>query len=323
MEMQQVRVERYGPPEAIAIADAPVPRPGRGEVVVRVEAAGVNSGDARMRSGRFPTGFGPLARLAIGLRGPRAGVLGSTFSGVVAEVGDGVDELARGDEVAGMTGVRVGCHAEFAVVPAGAAVRKPAALGHSDAAGVLFGGTTALHFLRDRAAMPRGATVLVNGASGSVGSAAVQIAIILGGTVTAVCSEANRELVTRLGAQRWIDYTRTPIEAIDERFDVVFDAVGNLSRPDGLRLRAPGGALVLAVAGLFDTVRGGRGVYTGSASERVENVAQLLEWAAAGRLDPVVTVVGGLSALPEAYRLIDGGHKVGNLVVLPGSHQAV
>lgn len=317
MEMQLVRVERYGPPEAIEISDAPVPRPGRGEVVVQVKAAGVSSGDARMRSGRFPPGFGLLARLGIGLRGPRAGVLGSTFSGVVTEVGEAVAELAPGDEVAGMTGVRMGCHAEFAVVPAVAAVRKPAALSHPDAAGVLFGGTTALHFLRDRVSMQPGATVLINGASGSVGSAAVQIAAILGGTVTAVCSAANRDLVTRLGAERWIDYRRTPIAGLDDRFDVVFDAVGNLSRADGLRLRTPDGALVLAVAGLLDTVRGGRGIYAGSASERAENVAQLLAWAADGRLDPVVTVVGGLSALPEAYRQVDGGHKVGNLVILP------
>lgn len=318
MEMQSVRVVRYGPPEAVAIVDVPVPCPGRGQVTVRVEAAGVSSGDARMRAGRFPGGFGLLARLAIGLRGPRTQVLGSTFSGVVAEVGDDVSGLAPGDEVAGMTGVRMGCHAEYTVVPAAAAVRKPAPLSHPDAAGVLFGGTTALHFLRDRAAVRAGATVLVNGASGSVGTAAVQLATILGGTVTAVCSAANRDLVTGLGARHWIDYTRTPLTGLDERFDVVFDAVGNLSRADGLRLRQPGGALVLAVAGLLDTIRGGRGVYTGSAPERAEDVAELLRLVAAGRLDPVVTVVGGLSALPEAYRLIDAGHKVGNLVVLPG-----
>ncbi|MFT4296338.1 MAG: NAD(P)-dependent alcohol dehydrogenase [Micropruina sp.] len=318
MEMRQVRVERYGPPEALAVADAPTPRPGRGEVLVRVEAAGVSMGDARMRSGRFPPGFGLLARLAIGLRGPRAGVLGSTFSGVVAEVGDEVSGLAPGDEVAGMTGVRMGCHAEYAVVPATVAVPKPAGLSHPDAAGVLFGGTTALYFLRDRASLRPGGTVLVNGASGSVGSAAVQLAVILGGTVTAVCSAANRELVMRLGAQRCIDYHQTPVAGLTERFDVVFDAVGNLSRADGLRLLSPDGVLVLAVASLLDMVRGGRRVATGSAPERGDDVAELLALAEAGRLDPVVTVVGGLSALPDAYRLIDGGHKVGNLVVLPG-----
>ena len=311
-------MDRYGPPEGVTIVAAPVPRPRPGEVLVRVAAAGVSAGDARMRAGRFPPGFGPLARLAIGLRGPRVGVLGSTFAGVVEQLGDGVNGPAAGDRVAGMTGVRMGCHAEFVSVPAHAAVRIPASLGDADAAGVLFGGTTALHFLRDRAGVRPGATVLVNGASGSVGSAAVQLAATLGATVTAVCSAANRELVVRLGAERWIDYATTPVARVGERFDVVFDAVGNLSRAEGLRLLAPDGALVLAVASLFEMIRGGRRVFAGSAPERPEDVGHLLGLAASGRLDPLATVLGGLDALPEAYRTIDSGRKVGNLVVLPG-----
>ena len=319
MMMRAARVGRYGPPEAVAVVDAPVPRPRPGEVVVRVEAAGVSAGDARMRAGRFPRGFGPLARLAIGLRGPRAGVLGATFSGVVTQVGDGVQGRAVGDEVAGMTGVRLGGHAEFLAVPAAVAVPKPATVSHPDAAAALFGGTTALHFLRDRAQLQPGATALINGASGSVGSAAVQLAADLGATVTAVCSVANRELVTRLGAKRWIDYTRTPITGLAERFDVVFDAVGNLSRVDGLRLREAGGSLILAVAPLADLLRGGRGVFAGSVPERPEDVAHLLGLVAAGRLDPLTTVAGGLDALPDAYRLIDSGRKVGNLVILPAA----
>lgn len=310
-------MDRYGPPESVTIVAAPVPRPRPGEVLVRVAAAGVSAGDARMRAGRFPPGFGPLARLAIGLRGPRARVLGSTFAGVVEELGDGVTGLSLGDEVAGMTGARMGCHAEFVAVRGGVAVRKPATLGDAEAAGVLFGGTTALHFVRDRAAVQPGTTVLINGAAGSVGSAAVQLATILGGTVTAVCSAANRELVTRLGARHWIDYNTTPVVQLAERFDVVFDAVGNLSRADGLRLLAPGGALVLAVANLFDTVRGGRRVFAGPAPERPEDFDYLLDLAATGRLDPIVTVAGGLDALPDAYRVVDSGRKVGNLVVAP------
>lgn len=315
--MRAARVGRYGPPEAVAVVEVPVPRPRPGEVVVRVEAAGVSAGDARMRAGRFPRGFAVPARLALGLRGPRAGVLGSTFSGVVTQVGAEVDHRAVGDEVAGMTGIRVGGHAEFLAVPAAVAVPKPAAVSHPDAAAVLFGGTTALHFLRDRAEVQTGATVLVNGASGSVGSAAVQLAAQLGATVTAVCSAANRDLVVRLGANRWIDYARTPIASLAERFDVVFDAVGNLSRAEGLRLREPGGSLVLAVAGLPDLLRGGRGVFAGSVPERPDDIAHLLELTAGGRLDPLTTVVGGLDDLPDAYRLIDSGRKVGNLVIRP------
>lgn len=318
MEMKVARVERYGPPECVTIVDAPAPRPRPDEVLVRVAAAGVSAGDARMRAGRFPPGFGPLARLAIGLRGPRARVLGSTFAGVVEQLGEGVGGVAVGERVAGMTGVRMGCHAELVAVPARLAVPTPPSLGDPDAAAALFGGTTALHFLRDRAGVRPGASVLVNGASGSVGSAAVQLAVILGGRVAAVCSTANRDLVSRLGAERWIDYATTPVADLTERFDVVFDAVGNLSRADGLRLLNPGGALILAVANLFETIRGGRRVFTGSASERPEDFRHLLGLAASGRLDPVTTVVGGLDALPDAYRMIDSGRKTGNLVVLPG-----
>lgn len=315
--MRVARVGRYGAPESVVLVDAPVPRPGADEVLVRVAAAGVSAGDARMRAGRFPRGFGVLARLGIGLRGPRAGVLGSTFAGVVEQAGERVTGLAPGDRVAGMTGVRAGCHAEFVTVPARSAVRTPTALDPVDAAAALFGGTTALHFLRDRAAVHPGATVLVNGASGSVGSAAVQLATILGGTVTAVCSEANRDLVVRLGAVRWVNRTTTPVRQLSERFDVVFDAVGNLSRADGLRLLSPDGVLVLAAADLLDTLRGGRRVFAGSAPERPEDMAYLLDLVAAGRLDPVTTVVGGLDALPEAHRIVDSGRKVGNLVVTP------
>lgn len=317
--MRTARVGRYGPPEVVTVVDAPVPRPRADEVVVRVEAAGVSAGDARMRAGRFPRGFGVPARLAIGLRGPRADVLGATFSGVVTQVGDGVQGRAVGDEVAGMTGLRLGGHAEFIAVRAGAAVAKPASVSHPDAAAVLFGGTTALHFLRDKADVRPGATVLVNGASGSVGSAAVQLAADRGATVTAVCSAANRDLATRLGAGRWIDYRRTPVADLAEQFDVVFDAVGNLSRAEGLRLRASGGALILAVAELADVLRGGTGVFAGSVPERPEDVAHLLDLVAGGRLDPLTTVLGGLDTLPDAYRLIDSGRKVGNLVVLPAS----
>jgi len=316
--MRAAVVERYGPPESIRLAELPEPEPRRGEVLVRVGAVAVTAADARLRSGRFPAGFGLLARLGIGLRGPRRRVLGSALSGVVERLGPGVEGLSPGDEVAGMNGARLGAHAELVPVPASALVVKPAGLGHAEAAGVLFGGTTALHFLRDRARLRPGASVLVNGASGAVGSSAVQLARHLGGEVTAVTSGRNRELVARLGAERVVDYTTTPLSALSERFDVVLDAVGNVGRVEGLGLLAPGGALILAVASLADTLRARGAVIAGSAPERAEDIALLLRLAAEGALDPVTEVMGGLDAVPEAHRRIDSGRKVGNLVVLPG-----
>lgn len=317
--MRAAVVTGYGPPDRVVIAERPTPEPRRGEVLVRVEAAAVTSGDARLRAGRFPKGFGLLARLGVGLRGPRRTVLGVSLSGTVERVGPGVDGLTVGDEVAGMTGTMLGAHAEFVAVPATSLVPKPAEVTHAQAAGLLFGGTTALYFLRDRAGIRPGRTVLVNGASGAVGSSAVQLAKHFGAEVTAVTSAPNADLVTRLGADHVVDHTRTPVTALPGPYDIVFDAVGNISRADGLRLLAPGGSLILAVASLLDTVRARGRVVAGPAPERADDFAYLLQLAASGRLDPLTEVVGGLEAVPEAYHRIDTGHKVGNLVVLPGA----
>ena len=316
-QMMSASVDGYGPPEVITVRAAPIPVPRVGEVRVRVAAAAVTSGDARIRAARFPRGFGFLARLGIGVRRPRAKVPGVVFSGQIEQLGEGVTSFALGDQVAGMTGGRFGAHAEWVVVPVTALVGKPEAVSHVDAAGVLFGGTTALHFLRDRARVGAGQSVLVNGASGSVGSSAVQLARHFGAVVTAISSVGNHPLLRRLGAQQVIDYQSTPAVSLDERFDVVFDAVGNLSRAQGLRLLNPGGSLILAVASLWETMSARGRVFAGPAPERSEDFAFLLDLVARGVLDPLAETVGGLDALPEAHRRIDTGRKIGNLVILP------
>ena len=315
--MKAVVVERYGPPEVAVVAEEPLPEPGLGEVLVRVDAAAVTSGDARMRAASFPPGFGFLARLGIGIRGPRRRVLGVAFSGRVERASSDVAEFSPGDEVAGMTGARLGAHAEYVVVPSSRLAPKPRSVSPEDAAGILFGGSTALWFLRDRAHVRPGDRVLVNGASGSVGSAAVQLARHFGASVTAVTSAANTQLVLGLGAERAIDYRETPVAAIPDRFDVVFDAVGNLSRAEGLPLLAPGGRLILAVAGLADTAIPHRGVITGTAPERAEDFELLLGLLASGGLRATTRALDGLESVAAAYRLIDSGRKVGNLVVRP------
>lgn len=316
--MRAAVVARYGPPEVVRIVAVPVPTAGDDEVLVRVRAASVTAADARIRGARFPRGFGLLARLGLGLTGPRRRILGSTFAGSVEQVGADVEGLRPGDAVCGMTGSRLGTHAELVVVRADAVVPIPAEVGPDDAAGVLFGGTTALYFLRDRAAVGPGASVLVNGASGAVGSNAVQLAKHLGATVTAVTSGTNAALVTSLGADHVIDHTTTDLLATSERFDVVLDCVGNLTIASGRRLLAPDGVLVLVVAGLWETIRARGDVVTGTAPERVEDMCLLVGLVATGALRVVHGGSFDLDRIVDAHRLVDGGRKRGDVLVHPG-----
>jgi NADPH:quinone reductase-like Zn-dependent oxidoreductase len=315
--MRAAVVDRYGPPDVVRVVDLPTPRPRSGQVVVRVVAAPVTSGDARIRGARFPAGFGFLARLGLGITRPRRKVLGNSFSGVVETIGPGVRDLVPGDEVCGMTGLAMGAHADHVVVPAAKLARKPTAVSHDDAAGVMFGGTTALYFLRERAAVAPGESVLVNGASGAVGTNAVQLARIAGATVTAVTSAANADLVTALGADRVVDHTRQPVTSLGERFDVVLDTVGNLTIASGRRLLNPGGRLLLAVAGLGDMLRARGDVAAGSSSERVVDIEHLLGLVADGSLTVVHDARFGLDDIGEAHRRVDSGRKVGNVLVRP------
>ena len=316
MTMRAVVVDRYGAPDVARVVEVPRPSPRKGEVLVRVVAAAVTSGDARIRGARFPPGFALPVRLAFGLRGPRRRILGMVFSGIVEDVGPGVTNLAPGHAVCGMTGTSMGAHAEFVSVAARRVAAVPDGVSHADAAGLLFGGSTALYFLRDKASVP-GMTVLVNGASGAVGSNAVQLARHFGATVTAVTSAGNADLVRRLGAERVIDYAVSDVRTLADRFDVVFDAVGNLSIASGRRLLRDGGVLVLAVASLWDMLRARRGVVAGSGPERAADFEWLLQRVAANDLTVVVDRTFPLEHIGDAYRLVDSGHKRGNVIVRP------
>jgi NADPH:quinone reductase-like Zn-dependent oxidoreductase len=310
-------IDRYGPPEVVRVAEVARPEPRADQVLVRVHAVAVTSGDARIRGARFPPGFAVPARLVFGVRRPRRPILGAVFSGVVEAVGSHVDDRAPGDEVCGMTGMRMGAHAEYVTVAATRIVGKPDGVSHDDAAGVLFGGATALFYLRDKAAVGPGTSVLVNGASGAVGSNAVQIARHLGATVTGVTSAANAPLVRELGAERIIDYRTEDLATLDARFDVVFDTVGNLTIASGRRLLAPGGRLLLAVAGLGETIRARGNVVAGPSPERPEDFSYLLGLVAAGSMTVVHDETFDLDHIVDAYRRVDSGRKRGNVIVHP------
>ncbi|MGX5697354.1 NAD(P)-dependent alcohol dehydrogenase [Agromyces soli] len=337
-------VERYGPPSVVRVETVPDPVAGRDEALVRVMATTVNSGDARIRGARFPRGFALPARLALGVRGPRARVLGGAFAGVVEAGGGeagthdagatdassgaspaggggpGTSGFAVGDRVCGMTGARMGAHAELVAASTAKLVPIPDGVSFDDAAGVLFGGTTALFYLRDLAAVRTGEHVLVVGASGAVGTNAVQLAKHFGAKVTATTSARNAELVTALGADRVVDYRTTPLDELatgGERFDVVFDTVGALSPATGRPLLTERGRLLLAVASLGELITARGPVRAGTSRERPEDFATLLDLVARGELRVVVDETLPLDRLAEAHARVDSGRKVGNLVLHP------
>lgn len=319
--MRAAVVDRYGPAEVVRVVDLPRPEPGPGEVLVRVVAAEVSSADARIRGAAFPPGFGVPARLALGIRGPRRRVLGSALAGTVEAVGPGVDHLASGDAVCGMTGARMGAHAELVAVPAERLVPIPPGVPHEDAAGVLFGGTTARYFLLDRlagrTALGPGVRVLVNGAAGAVGTVAVQLTARTGAEVTGVCSARNLELVRDLGADVVIDRGQQDVLASGERYDVILDTVGVLPVDAARRRLREGGTLLLVVASLGRTVLARGDVLTGTAPERPEEFRALVAQLADGTLRVVRDGVHALEDVVDAHTRVDGGRKVGVVLVRP------
>lgn len=322
--MKAAIVRAYGPPDRVTLADLPRPQPGPGQVLVRVQATTVSSGDARIRGMAMPAGFGLMARLALGLRRPRQPVLGVEATGIVEEVGRGATRFAPGDAVIVMTGIKMGCHAEYVTVPeAGAIIPRPAGMALMTAAALCFGGTTALHFLR-ACAVGAGTRVLVIGAAGTVGSAAVQIARHRGAQVTGVCSADSAATVRSLGAARVIDRHAQDLGTLADRWDVILDAVGTTPVRRLLRLLTPGGRLARVVMGLPDLpaalanpLRSTR-VIIGTAPERAEDMAELAAMAQAGVFRPLIDATFPLSRIADAHARADGHRKRGSVVVTVG-----
>ncbi len=320
--MKAAVYERYGAPEVVSIREVPTPAPGAGDVLVRIRATTVSTGDWRARSLAMPPGFGPFGRLVFGVTRPRQRILGTEFSGVVHAVGADVTSFAVGDEVFAFADARMGSHAEFRSIAAtGLVARKPPNLSFEQAAALSFGGMTMLGFFR-RAALARGERVLVNGASGAVGSAAVQLARYLGAEVTAVCGPANVGLVRSLGATRVIDYRASDFAADGGTYDVIVDTVGNAPYARVRRSLAPRGRLLAVLGGFTDLLRaplvglaGEHRVIAGPSVARVADLRHLAAIAAAGAFTPVVDQVFPLERIVEAHRRVESGRKRGSVVV--------
>jgi NADPH:quinone reductase-like Zn-dependent oxidoreductase len=309
----------YGEPEVLELRRLPLAPPAPGEVLVRMEATTVSSGDRRVRALDVPRGLGPVLRLVFGLRRPRNPVLGTEFTGIVAAVGAGVTRFRPGDAVIGFPGARMGAHAAFVRMPAeGRIVPRPPGLAVEAAAALAFGGTTARHFLRRAALRPR-ERVLVIGAAGTVGSALVQLAAEAGAEVTALASGKALQRLPGLGAARVLDRAREGLAAAGGGWDVVADAPGALDFARALPLLAEGGrylAINAGLGGMLARAKGSRCIIAGPAEERREDLEALAALAAIGRFRPLIDRVLPFAALPEAHARADSGRKQGSVVVL-------
>jgi NADPH:quinone reductase-like Zn-dependent oxidoreductase len=320
--MRAAVYRRFGGPDTVRIEEVPPPPVGADDVLIRVHASTVSAADHRARSREVPRGLWLLAAVGIGALRPKRRVLGMDVAGVVAAVGADVSRFQPGDEVIAMLGANFGGHAEYARAGQGDAIaRKPRNMTFEDAVTLVFGGLTARGFL-EQADLAPGARVLINGASGAVGTAAVQLAKHAGAHVTGVCSAANRELVTSLGADRVIDYTTDDFTAETAAYDVIVDCVGNASFKRVGHLVKPGGALLLVIADLPALLRApwlsgrtGKLVTANVGTPSAENLAFLVDLADAGHYRAVRDRTFELVDIAEAHRLVDTGHKRGSVVV--------
>jgi NADPH:quinone reductase-like Zn-dependent oxidoreductase len=321
LRMKAVVFDKYGPPEVLHLKEVPKPIPTEDEILIRIHATTVNSGDARVRGLKVPRGLGIPVRLKLGLLGPRQPVLGFDLAGDVEAAGCNVTTFEPGARVIGSAGFDFGCHAEYRCSPVDGAVASiPEGRSYDEAVAVCFGGVTALYFL-ERGRLQPGERILVNGASGAVGTIAVQLAKHVGAYVTGVCSARNAELVRSLGADRVIDYESEDFAQARDAYDVVMDTVGNapFSRVKGTL--KPGGRFLMVFGNLVQMIQGRfQEAVVGSGAEdsalfNAQTFRRLMDLLEARALRPVIDRTFALEEIAEAHALVDTGHKRGAVVI--------
>lgn len=319
--MRAAVYDRYGGPEVMRIAEVPTPEPGPGEMLVRVRAFSVNTGDWRLRSMIIPGGMAPIAKLQFGWSKPKKPILGTEAAGVVERVGTGVTKYSPGDEVCVSPGWKMGCHAEHVVIGEDAMVTaKPANLDFAEAAALAFGGATALWFFR-KAGLKAGEQLLVVGASGAVGSAAVQIGKALGAVVTGVTSGGNLELVRGLGADAVIDYTTTDFAAGGAKYDLILDTTATAPYKRVKSILAPNARLLAVLGGLGEMLFGnfgtsdGHKVIAGTPPDDPALYRDVVGLAAGGKFRSLIDGRYQLDEIVAAHARVDTGRKRGSVVV--------
>jgi len=320
--MKAAVYERYGAPEVVEVRDVPMPQPKANEVLIEIHASTVSSGDWRARSLEMPKGFGALGRLVFGIRKPRQPILGTEFSGRIAAIGANVTRFKVGDEVFGFTSAEMGNHAEYrCMAEAGVMAIKPANLSHEEAAALSFGGLNILGFLR-RADLKAGERIAINGASGAIGVAAIQLAKHFGAHVTAVSSGANLELLRSLGADEVVDYTTRDFTSNGAHYDVILDAAGTAPFARVKSALTPRGRFIPVLGSISDLLRAPgvnatsqRRIVSGLVRSTAKDLQFLSELAASGAYRAVIDRRYDLAQIVEAHRYVDTGRKRGSVVV--------
>ena len=316
--MKAIVYERYGQPNVLHLKDIKKPEPKDNEVLIRIRATAVNSGDIRMRKA---DPF--VVRFMLGLIRPGINVLGLVLSGEIEAVGKKVTRFKKGDEVYGTSVKTFGTYAEYKCLSQDSIIAiKPINLTCKEAAAIPFGGTTALHFLK-KAKIQSGQKVLIYGASGAVGTAAVQLAKYFGAEVTGVCSRTNLDMVKSLGADKVIDYAVEDFSKGGNEYDIVFDTVGKSPfsrsvkslKKNGYYLRVVHMTLVPILKGLWASMTSSKGVIGGVTVEKAEDLNFLNQLIEAGQLRPVIDRSYPLEQIAEAHTYVEKGHKKGNVVI--------
>jgi NADPH:quinone reductase-like Zn-dependent oxidoreductase len=307
---------KYGPPDELQLKEVEKPVPKANKVLIKIHATTVTTTDCNVRNFTFlPRLFHIPLRLQFGILKPKISILGVDLAGEIEAVGKDVTLFKEGDQVFGTPDPEFGAHAEYISMPEnGVLAIKPTNTTWEEAAAIPLAANTALYYIRDLGNIQAGQKILLNGASGAIGTFAVQLAKYYGAQVTGVCSTVNLELVRSLGADKVIDYTREDFTQSGETYDVIFDVVGKLRYSQSKGSLKENGLYLLTVPTLDWIVHSGR-IKLGNATSTVENLHFLKELAEAGRLKAVIDRRYPLEQTAEAFKYVEKGHKKGNVVI--------